>query len=159
MPREHWSESDDPRRFIRGAGLSAGAWITIAVLFCAALSGILWGLGVFTSGVKGTGDVIKKNNDANNRVTSQAYFQALNGDIEAYGVQLVTAGEEMTAHPGDQFYETNYTGLYNTCVSAVKEYNASSGKTLFKDWKAYDLPETISDVEACPRTPFPTTSK
>lgn len=159
MGRVPYYESENPGTVIRGASWRAGAWIACAVAFLAALSGVLWATGVFTSGVKGAGDVVKKNNDANNRINTQAYFQDLSADITRYGVQLRTAGQEMTAHPGDDFYETNYTGLYNTCVGAVADYNAATGKTLFHDWKSADLPVFIVVDMACPQTPFPTASR
>ena len=154
-----WHESENPTRVVRGATWRAGVWVAAVVAFFMLLGGALWVAGVFTSGVKGTGDVVKQNNGATNRINTQAYFQDLYGDINAYTTQLATAGAQMTAHPGDDFYETNYVGLYNTCVSAVNSYNAASGKTLFKDWKAADLPQTIASADACPQTPFPTASK
>lgn len=148
MPRYY--ESDNPGTVVRGISWRAGVWIVGAVAFFSLLGAGLWAGGVFTSGVKGHGNVIKQNNDATNRINSQAYFEDLNGDITAYTTQLATAAKQVKEHPGDDFYETNWTGLYNTCVSAVASYNAASAKTLFRDWKTADLPQTIAVGDACP---------
>lgn len=145
-----WWESDDPRRV--GWGFfrhGIGAVVAIVVLVLALSAGV-WGLTVAFSGTKGAGGVIKKNNDANNRINSQAYFEQLNADITSYTIRLQGALRDLRAHPGDQFYETNYTGLWNTCVQAVADYNAASNKTTFKDWKTADLPQSIDANTACP---------
>lgn len=145
-----WYESDNPTRFGWGAFWRSGIGIALIVVFVLALSGGVWWLKVASSGVKGKGDVTIQNNSSTNRIDSQAYFEDLYGDIQGYGPKLAQAAKDVKTHPGDDFYATNYTGLYNTCVQAVTDYNAASGKTLFRDWKAADLPETIDVATACP---------
>jgi hypothetical protein len=77
------------------------------------------------------------------------------------GSQLKQAAADKAANPGDAFYATTYTGLFNTCVSAVNQYNADTGKALFTDWKSVDLPDHIDPGTACgtPDTQSPATSK
>lgn len=145
-----WYDSDNPTRVATGFAWRSGIGITLIVVFVLLLSGGVWWLKVATSGVKGKGDVTITNNSGVNRINSQAYFEDLNGDIVSYTVRLGGALRDLKAHPGDQFYETNYTGLWNTCVSAVADYNAASAKTTFKDWKTADLPPSIDVNTACP---------
>ena len=148
--RPYWLDSDDSRTIVRGATRSAFTTIALAVVLVAVLGGIGYGIKVALSPVKGRTDTIIKNQDANNRINSQAYFEDLNANITSYTTQLRLAVKQTKAHPGDTFYETNFTGLYNTCVSAANQYNAASAKTLFHDWKTADLPEVINADDACP---------
>ena len=148
--KEYWLDSEDSRTLARGFTWRVVGYSIAAVVLIAGLSWAGWAIHVATSGVKGTGNVVIKNNDANNRINTQAYFEDLNANITSYTTQLHLAIKQAKAHPGDSFYETNFTGLYNTCVSAANQYNAASAKTLFRDWKTADLPEVINVDDACP---------
>lgn len=152
-----WINSDDPRRvnwgwFAHGVGLLVSAIIVIVAITVG-----LWAFGLATSGAKGAGDVVRKNNDANNRINSQAYFENLWGDIQGYTAKLPVAAQAMT-DGSDPNAAINYRGLYNTCVDAVNQYNAASQQTLFKDWKTADLPQRVDVTQACPLSPLPSTS-
>lgn len=153
--RDPWYESDNPSTVVRGASWRAGVWVIGVIAVIALLSGIGWGISVLVSGPKGAGDVVRQNNTSTNRIYAQQHFQTLYGDLRSYQVQLVQAAQDKADHPGDAYYATTYTGLFNTCVSAVNQYNADSGKALFSDWKSVGLPQAV-DVSMCqPATPTP----
>lgn len=133
------NDGDEARRSI--------TWVIVGVIVVVLVGVGIWGAVVGFSGTYGAGNVHRANQDATNRINSQAHFEDLYGDIKSYETQLVQAGQDK-ADGTDPNAATNYTGLYNTCVSAVNQYNQDSKKTTFKDWKDADLPETI-DVSVC----------
>lgn len=149
MSKEPWYESENPDRVARALGFRIVAWIVVALVVAGIIGGAAWGISVLTAGPKGAGDVHRRNQDAGNRIYAQAHFQDLYGDIQSYGLQLKQAAADKAAHPGDSYYATTYTGLFNTCVSAVNQYNADTGKALFTDWRSAGLPDHISAQDAC----------
>lgn len=153
--RGPWYESENPSTLVRGASWRAGVWIICALIVCVAIGAVWWAISVATAPVRGAGDVYRQNNSGQNRIYAQAHFQDLYADIESYKVQINQAAQDKADHPGDSFYTTTYTGLFNTCVSAVNQYNADSGKALFTDWKAAGLPERI-DAQVCQPSQSPT---
>lgn len=128
-------------------GRSIVTWVIVVVVLAAVVGFGIWGLVVAFSGTYGAGNVHRANQDATNRINSQAHFEDLYADIKSYEAQLPQAAQDKVDGT-DPNAATNYTGLYNTCVTAVNQYNQDSEKTTFKDWKAADLPETI-DVNVC----------
>jgi hypothetical protein len=146
--KEPWYDSDNPSRVVRGASWRGGVWLLAVLAVCVVLSGVGWGISVAVSGPKGAGDVRRQNNSANNRIYAQSHFEDLYGDIKSYAVQIDQAERDKLEHPGDAWFATTFTGLVNTCVSAVNQYNADSGKALFTDWKSADLPERV-EVDDC----------
>jgi hypothetical protein len=159
VPRTIWDrlEDDHPPSPDR-VGIALGWRILAIIAVCALVGAILWGISVAVSGPKGAGDVTRQNNSAQNRIYTQAHFQTLWGDIEAYKVQINQAARDKAEHPGDSFYATTYTGLFNTCVAAVTQYNADTDKTLFTDWKSANLPAHVDPGVCQPTEPTPSPS-
>lgn len=130
----------EARDAAEGVGLAFIGTIVVVVL--ALIIGIsLWAFGVFASGPKGDGDVTRKNNDANNRISAQATFEQLAADITAYGPKISNAVADKTTHPGDTYYATVLTGLQSACNDAVAQYNADTQKTTMRDWLPAGLPD------------------
>jgi hypothetical protein len=142
----------DPRtgdvRPARVWGYVVGAFIAICVISWGS-----WYFTVATSGVKGKGDVIKKNNDANNQIEAQHTFDALWGDITGYKTKIANASTALKANPGDPVYEQTLTGLENACVDAVKTYNGDANDTTMKDWRPASLPAQIISADYCEVAP------
>lgn len=145
-----WYDSDNPTRVVRGGAWRLGVGLAIFIAVVAVIGGISWGIGVWTSGTAGKGNVTRDNNSSQNREGAQAYFREEYGDIQAYQTQLKAAIADLKANPADPNTRTNYRGLYNTCVNAVTDYNNKSKTTLYQDWKDDGLPETIDLASSCP---------
>lgn len=128
-------------------------WVFAAIGCVLVLAVALWAFGVFTSGVKGKGDVIKKNNDSNNQIEAQHTFTALFGDIQSYKTKIASALKDTKAHPDQTFYAQVLTGLESTCSDAVQQYNADAISTTMKEWRPSDLPAQINPTDYCEVTP------
>lgn len=126
----------------------ASVFIAIIALFV--LGWIGWGIKVAMSPVKGTGDVIIKNQDADNRIQAQAKFEKLYNGIIALDKNIDPFAATVRAHPNDRIAQQNLDGQIQMCNNAVAEYDAESEKTLSKDWKREDLPLKINTDD--PRT-------
>lgn len=102
-----------------------------------------WAIKVALSPVKGAGDVIIKNNDADNRIQSQKRFESLYNGILAIDANLDVLAATVKAHPEDRIAQTNLDGNIMGCNSQVAAYNAAAREITSKDWKTWDLPEQI----------------
>lgn len=103
-----------------------------------------WAIKVALSPVKGAGDVIIKNNDADNRIQSQRKFEELYHGILAMDANLDTFAATVKAHPNDRVAQDNLNGNMIACRAQVANYNAEARKLTSKDWKSWDLPEEIN---------------
>jgi hypothetical protein len=131
-------------------GLGAGAVITTTVvLFVCGLAALLWWLGVFTSGIKGAGDVTRDQNDATNRehwsATFNSEFQQIQADQEIVSSLMRTA-----AKPGATVQDRDtYTGAQNNCRQDVAQYNADASSVLGRPWVPDGLPAQINADTYC----------
>ena len=119
----------------------AGGLAVVALLLCGWAG---WAIKVAMSPVKGVGDTIIKNQDANNRIAAQKKFEVLYNDILVKDKNLDILAATAKAHPNDRIAQDNYSGAIMICNAAVGDYNAESEKTLSKDWMRADLPAKIS---------------
>lgn len=147
--REPWYDSDNPTRVAAGASWRGGIWLILAVLFIGLIGCGIWAFHVVTSGVKGTGDVTRQNNDANNRIEAQATFQRLYGDIQGYPPKITRAKADAAANPTDAQSKQVLDGLQNLCTDAVNTYNADAGSTTMQQWRPADLPTQINEADYC----------
>lgn len=131
-------------------GLSAAAIITtIVVLFICGLAALLWWLGVFTSGVKGAGDVTRDQNNAKNR---EHWSQTFNSEFEQIQAdQGVIANLKHTADDAGATAQDrdNYTGAQNNCRQDVAQYNADAASTLGAPWVPANLPSHVDADTYC----------
>jgi hypothetical protein len=98
---------------------------------------------VAMSPVKGAGDVIIKNQDADNRIQTQKKFEELYHGIVAIDKNLDVLARTAKAHPEDRIAQQNYDGNVMACNNQVAAYNAEANKTTSKDWISKDLPGVI----------------
>lgn len=131
-------------RFI---GLTARIWITILIIAGLVGAGI-WGLTVLTSGPKGQGDGIIKNNSAENWIKQQAKFEDLHAEYESTLVRIDQFKIAAESNPNDAIAQTNYNGQISHCTDVVAKYNAATRSFLSEDWKSIDLPPSL-DPEDC----------
>lgn len=150
MPREPWYESDNPSRVARGVGWRAGLAIVAVVLFVGALSIGIWAFQVSTADVKGRGDVVRKVNQADNRLFAQGNFQDLYNEVISYDQRLDQAAADKAAHAGkddESFYDANYTGLVNQCIDTRNQYNAAAKKISQAKFRDADLPYQLDPTD------------
>lgn len=124
-----------------------------ALLLFVVLPVSLWAFGVFSSGVRGAGDVIKQNNDANNRIQAQATFNKLWGDIQSYHDNITASVAALKANPGDPYQRSVLTAQQQICRSAVQEYNADTLNTTMRDWRPAQDPAQVDSNQECETTP------
>lgn len=145
LDRDEWRDvKKDVRRF---GGLAIGWWVIIVIVALGISAGI-WGLTVATSGVKGQGDGIIKNNSSENWIKQQAKFEDLHAEYESTLVRIDQFKITADANPNDAIAQTNYNGQISHCTDVVAEYNAATRSFLSEDWKSIDLPATL-DPEDC----------
>lgn len=145
---KNWYDSDNPTTVVRGFSWRAGVWLTLAVVFFAALGGLIWVLSVASAPIKGQGDAFKQKESANNRISKQALFEDLNAEYESTLAKIGPAKQALKRDPDSQIRNTELTGLINYCISVAGDYNAESRKYTAADFKSIDLPATL-DRTAC----------
>lgn len=145
--REPWYESDNPTRVARGASWRGAIWVLALVLFFGLVGAGTWAVKVGVSDVKGRGDVVRKTNDADNRIFAQQKFEDRYQDILASDRKLDQAAADKAADPKGEA-ATRYTGLVNYCLSEVGRYNADARKITQAPFLAADLPVQIDTTNA-----------
>lgn len=131
-----------------GLSLSAVA-VTLTVLFVCGLAALLWWLGVFTSGIKGAGDVHRDQNDAKNREHWSATFNSEYEQIQADQGVIATLKEQAGAQGATAQDRDNYVGAKNNCLQDVAQYNADASSTLGSPWVPANLPDHIDSDTYC----------
>ena len=126
-------------------GIGAG-WILVIVLGVLALlaGAIFWGIGVATSNAKGAGDTIIKNNSVQNRTEKQEKFEKLYAQVQTNKDLVAQHTKLAAANPTDKTEQQTLAGVQSACSASVNTYNAEARKVLSMDWKAADLPDSLS---------------
>ena len=131
-------------------GIGAGTAITIAVIVIALLiASLLWAFGVFTSGVKGSGDVRRDQNNATNREHWSATFNSEFQQIQADQGVIATLKHQADAKNATAQDQANYLGAKNNCLQDVAQYNADASSTLGSPWVPEGLPAHIDSDTYC----------
>lgn len=148
----NWNDYRDDRKDIdRASRWTAGRialWTIVAVIFFGLIGWGIWGLNVATSGVRGQGDGIIKNNSSENWIKQQAKFEDLHAEYESTLVRIDQFQKISLENPNDAIAQTNYNGQISHCTDVVAEYNAATRSFLSEDWKSIDLPPSL-DPEDC----------
>lgn len=119
----------EARDAAEGAGLAFIAAV-VAIILIGALTVGLWAFGVFTSGVKGNGDLQKQRNSAANRAHWSATFNSLDQQIAA-DQQMIANDKSVVAGPGaTRQDQINLQGVTQNCLNDVAQYNGNVGNTL-----------------------------
>jgi len=142
----------DARDAAEGVGIAFIATVT-AVVFAIVIGSGLWAFGVFTSGTRGHGDVIKQNNSGSNQIAAQAEFNRLWGDIQADHDNIQAAAATLKASPSDAYQQSVLTAEQQTCRTAVQQYNADTADTTLKEWRPADDPAHIDSATECETAP------
>lgn len=148
----NWNDyRDDRREFDRAARWTLGRIILVWVIVIAVALGIgaaIWSITVATSGVRGQGDGVIKNNSAENWIKQQAKFEDLHAEYESTLVRIDQFQKIALENPNDAIAQTNFNGQVSHCTDVVAEYNAATRSFLSEDWKSIDLPPSL-DPEDC----------
>lgn len=149
-------------------GKQIAAIIAVALFVPMIIGGIYWGVSVATSDVRGQGNAVQIQNDAQNRMQSAKEFTELYGKVQLRDKQIDTETEALAEAQGQEqdldFYRENLRGAVRSCESAVEQYNALSGNPQKAPWRPSHLPERIDQSDPafdCKRsadvaTPMPT---
>lgn len=145
---DEWRQANhDVGRFI---GLTFKAWVIILIL-AGIVGAAIWGITVATSGIKGQGDGIIRNNSADNWIAQQGKFEELHAEYESTQVRIDQFKTIADANPNDAIAQTNYNGQVSHCTDVVADYNAATRSFLSQDWKSIDLPATLDPAD-CTRS-------
>lgn len=132
-------------------GKQFAAVIAMILIIPSLLGAIWWGVSVATSDTKGKGDAVKIQNDAQNRMQSEAEFQERYADITRHDQRIDQAQAELADAQGREedldFYRENLSGAVDACNTAVAEYNALVGNPQKGKWRPQNLPERISPTD------------
>jgi hypothetical protein len=126
---------------------SALVWLGAALAVLGLLAGVVWGVKVLSSDIKGAGDQVRITNDGRNRTNAQEWFAGQYEQIRSTDRRIGVAWTELQAKPGDQFATTNYRGLVNRCMEMVGAYNAEATKVSRGRWRDPALPFQIDDTD------------
>ena len=139
-------------------------WIIAASILVPAVS---WGVWVATSSIRGSGDIVARENSADNRISAQAFFEDTYEAIQKFDKQIDDAQRAYddyiatTPVPSNtdvvavqlytqrvNGYQTTIVGLQQQCRNSVAAYNAEARKTIRDDWRSEDLPYQIDELAA-----------
>lgn len=141
MERNEWREFD---RDTRRAGGRMALWTILIIIFVLVIGGIIWGVRVATSDVKGRGDSTIIKNSAENRIKAQeAYVSAMN-EVKRADRQLDILAATKNDSPNAK---TRYVGGISYCQSQVADYNALGEKYRSADFRPEGYPLTIDDAD------------
>jgi hypothetical protein len=120
----------------------------LSILLIIALPITLWVAGVFTSGVRGTGNVIQQRNSSTNRVAQNT---TLNNDSQTVIAdhQKIT---QMSAIPTGQLTpqdRMDLQGAEQVCDSDVAAYNAAAANILAQGQLPDALPQSYDASTEC----------
>lgn len=127
----------------KGIGTGAIYVIVIGVVLMI-IGGVFWGINVATSNAKGAGDVVIKNNSAANRIEKQEKFEQMIATVETNKALVAQHTKNVANNPDDKTASQTLLGVQSACVASVEKYNAETRKITSIDWKAVDLPESLT---------------
>lgn len=141
-----------------------GIFLFLLVLIWS-ITAVVFGLRVATAGIVGRGEAHIIKESAPNRIIQQAGFEQKFADIQKFDVQVKEAGAAIAdwdkANAGKpdnaigtlaqqrKYLVDVLTGLKQQCQTTVANYNADARKYLAADFRAADLPESISLDKHC----------
>lgn len=139
MSEKAYGRPDRDPFWFRHPVISVAA-VILALILCG------WGayaVKVALSPVKGAGDVIIKQNDADTMIRAQAELQERYNGLAAACARIDIAKKAADADPTNRITAANYTGAQQHYVSLVSEYNAAASKLLYAKMLG-NLPESVS---------------
>lgn len=126
-------------------GLGEGAiWIIVIGVIATLIGGFFFVTNVLLAPAKGAGGVIIKNNSAENRIEKQEQFEKLFAKVETNKALVAQHTKNVAANPTDKQAGMTLSGVQSACVASVEQYNAEARKVTSMDWKAADLPDSLT---------------
>lgn len=95
-----------------------------ALLLFVVLPLALWGFGVFSSGIHGTGDIRTERGSAANREHWSATFTGLYSQLQADQQNIQVAAKAATATGADKQDAVNLEGVQQNCDTDVAQWDA-----------------------------------
>lgn len=124
-------------------------WFVAFVVVALVVGGGLWGLGVFTSGAVGAGEVHKDQNKSSTREywisKYNADYNKLTGDKDNIATLEKTA-KSASATVQDQ---SDLQGAQMVCNRDVADYNGATQDLLGRKWLPETLPASVSAADYC----------
>jgi flagellar basal body-associated protein FliL len=131
-------------------GISVGTILTvIGVLIACGIGALIWWLNVSTSGIKGSGDVHRDQQDAKNREHWSAQFNAEYQQVQADQNNIATLKQAATGTSATLQDRANYLGAEQNCQADVAQYNADASSTLGSPWVPPSLPTALTAATYC----------
>ena len=128
-------------------GLGEGAiWIIVIGVIGTLIGGFFFVTTVLLAPAKGAGGVIIKNNSAENRIEKQEEFEKLFAKVNFNKDLVAQYKGTVESDPTDAKAKQNLEGAKSACNASVAQYNAEARKVTSMDWKAADLPESLTTV-------------
>lgn len=128
-------------------GLGEGAiWIIAIGIILTIIGGVFFTMNVLLAPAKGAGGVIIKNNSAENRIEKQEEFEKLYATVETNKSLVAQHTKNVALDPTDKTAKQTLLGVQSACVASVEKYNAEARKVTSMDWKAADLPESLTQT-------------
>lgn len=117
--------------------------LTLVLIFALAIG--VWAFRVATSDIKGRGDQTIRINSATNRTGAQERFEDLYQEILAADRRIDVAAAANAAAP-TTVTSTNLAGAVSYCIGVVGDYNAAARKVSQAQFRAFDLPAQIDNL-------------
>lgn len=131
-------------------GISVGtALLIVGTVIALLVISLLWAFGVFTAGIKGSGDVHRDQQNAKNREHWSATFNAEYQQVQADQDNLAVLKNAADGDGATQQDRTNYTGAQLNCRTDVAAYNADAASVLGSPWIPAGLPTQIDAATYC----------
>lgn len=109
------------------------AWLyglTASFLLFVVLPIGLWAFGVFASGPKGAGDIVKQRNSAANIAHWSATLNGLSQQIQADTASIAVARSAAQAPDATKQDQVNLEGVIQNCLTDVAAYNGDVANVL-----------------------------
>jgi hypothetical protein len=128
-------------------GLSEGTlWLIGIIVLGMIVGGVVFAINVATSNARGAGEAEIKNNSAENRIEKQERFEKLYAKVKTNEDLVAQHTASLAATPDSIQIKTVLEGVKSACNASVNEYNAEARKVTSMDWRAYDLPESLTNT-------------
>jgi len=145
--KEPWYESNNPDRVSRALAGRGVIWVTAIAIFVMLLGGLVWGIRVATSDIKGQGDAITRKNSGTNRIAAQERFEDMYQDVLAADRRIDVLADAVKANPKSNVAQINLTGAVTYCIEVAADYDAEARKYTAEDFRSVDLPEQIDALD------------
>lgn len=125
-------------------------WLVICIVVLLAIASGLWFFGVFSSGVKGAGDVTKHQNSAQNREYWVSKYNNDYNKLQADKSNITTLKQSVTGAAGGTSQDKmNLQGAVLVCNQDVADYNGATQDLLGRKWLPDGLPASVNAADYC----------